>query len=124
MSGWRSREVQSFRYALTGIIGALRRERHMKFHFFAAAIVILLSAWLQVARMDWLWILAAIAGVWVSELFNTAIERTVDLASPDLHPLAKAAKDTASGAVLVMSLFAVAVGIIVLGPPLWEACFQ
>ncbi|MCD9022979.1 diacylglycerol kinase family protein [Cohnella sp. NL03-T5] len=96
----------------------------MRFHFAAALVVIVIGAWLRVKAHDWLWLSVAITGVWVSELFNTAIERTVDLASPDIHPLAKAAKDTAAGAVLVAALFAVVVGAIVLGPPLWKACFQ
>ncbi|MCU0907292.1 MAG: diacylglycerol kinase [Rhodobacteraceae bacterium] len=35
------------------------------------------------------------------EALNTAIERTVDLAMPDRHPLAGQAKDAASAAVLL-----------------------
>ena len=96
----------------------------MQVHFVATLIVFALAIWLKVTRADWLWLLAAITGVWVSELMNTAMERTVDLASPNVHPLAKSAKDTAAGAVLVAALFAVAVGALVLGPPLWQVCFQ
>jgi diacylglycerol kinase len=96
----------------------------MRFHLGAALVVIVSAAWLGVDTHDWLWLLAAITGVWVSELLNTAIERAVDLASPEVHPLAKIAKDTAAGAVLVAALFAIVVGAIVFGPPLWKACFQ
>ncbi len=96
----------------------------MRFHLTAAIVVIVLAVWLRVALQEWLWLLAAITGVWVSELFNSAVERTVDLFSPNVHPLAKAAKDTAAGAVLVAALFAATVGVIVLGPPLWEAVFK
>jgi len=95
----------------------------MRFHFVAAIVVAVLAVWLGVGPRDWLWLLAAIALVWASELFNTAIERAVDLASPQLHPFAKIAKDTAAGAVLVASAFAAAVGLIVLGPPFWTALF-
>jgi diacylglycerol kinase len=105
-------------------MGTIRSERHMRVHLAAALIVVIMASWLRMDASEWLWLLAAITGVWVSELLNTAIERTVDLASPNSHPLAKAAKDTAAGAVLVSALFAVAVGAIVLGPPLWKACFQ
>ncbi len=121
MNGRRSRELDSFRHALAGIVGALRSERHLKFHFMAALVIIALSSWLGISRMEWLWISASIAVVWVSELFNTAIERAVDLASPDTHPLAKTAKDTAAGAVLIAALFALSVGALVLGPYLWNA---
>lgn len=120
MSGWRSREARAFRSAWAGLIGALRDERHMRFHAVAATVVILLGLWLEVSRTDWLWLLLAIAGVWSGELFNTAIERTVDRISTETHPLARAAKDSAAGAVLVMAIFALAVGLIVLGPPLWR----
>jgi len=124
VSGRRSREVRAFRSAAAGVAGALKSERHMKFHAFAAAAVLLLGAWLDVSRADWLWLLAAIAAVWVAELINTAVERTVDLASPGVHPLAKEAKDSAAGAVLVAAAFAAIVGLIVLGPPLWRTLFE
>ena len=124
MSGWRSREVRAFRSAWEGLIGALRHERHMRFHAAAAVAVVLLALWLDVSRQDWLWLLLAIAGVCSAELVNTAVERTVDRISTDVHPLAKTAKDSAAGAVLVMAIFAVAVGLIVLGPPLCRALFQ
>jgi diacylglycerol kinase len=120
----RSRWIQSFRFAFAGIAGAIRREPHMRFHLAAAVVVVVVAAWLRVDTLDWLWLSAAITVVWVSELLNTAIERTVDLVSPEVHPLAKIAKDTAAGAVLVAALFAVVVGAIVLGPPLWKTCFQ
>ncbi|WP_239617413.1 diacylglycerol kinase family protein [Cohnella mopanensis] len=124
MSGWLSREIRSFRQSIAGIAEALRSERHMQFHLAATIIVIILAVWLGVSRLEWLWLLVAITGVWVSELINTAIERTIDRISPEPHPLAKKAKDTAAGAVLVAALFAVAVGAIVLGPLLWEACIK
>ena len=54
------------------------------------------------------------------ELVNTALEALTDLASPDLHPLAKIAKDAAAGAVLVASLGALVVGAVVLGTALWR----
>lgn len=124
MNGWRSREMRSFRQAFAGIVEALRSERHMQVHSVATLLVIAVAAWLKLPGGEWLWLLAAITAVWVAELMNTAIERTIDRISLDRHPLAKAAKDTAAGAVLIAALFAAAVGAIVLGPPLWEVCFR
>ncbi len=95
----------------------------MRFHLAAAIVVAAVACWLQVDAHDWLWLIAAIGSVWTAELFNTAVERVVDLASPEFHPLAKAAKDVASGAVLIAAIFSAIIGIIVLGPPLWERCF-
>ncbi|MFC5405111.1 diacylglycerol kinase family protein [Cohnella soli] len=123
MSGWRSKELRSFRCALAGIAGAVRSESHVRFHLTATIVVAAAAVWLKATTTDWLWITTAVAAVWVAELFNTALERIVDLASPGQHPLAKAAKDTAAGAVLVAALYAAVVGAIVLGPPLWAAFF-
>ena len=96
----------------------------MRFHLFAAFAVVVCASWLRVSRTDWLWLLLAIALVLAAELLNTAVERMVDLTAGEMqHPLAKAAKDTAAGAVLVMAVFAAAVGGAVLGPPLLTALF-
>ena len=54
------------------------------------------------------------------ELINTAVEAVVDLASPQLHPLAKVAKDAAAAAVLVAAAGALLVGLVTLAPPLWR----
>ena len=51
-----------------------------------------------------------------AELFNTAMERVVDLASPNIHPLAKDAKDIAAGAVLVFASASVIIGILIFLP--------
>ena len=56
------------------------------------------------------------AGVWTAEALNTAIEFLVDLASPELHPLAAKAKDVAAGAVLVAAIGSLVVGVLVFGP--------
>jgi diacylglycerol kinase len=95
----------------------------MRFHVAAALVVIIVAAWLRVDAHDWLWLLVAITAVWVSELLNTAIEQSIDLVSPEVHPLAKIAKVSAAGAVLVAAAFDFVVGAIVLGPPLWKASF-
>ncbi|MBW5444881.1 diacylglycerol kinase [Cohnella sp. CFH 77786] len=115
--------IVSFGFALRGIAYAIRNERNMRFHVAAAAVVAAAGLWLRVGLSDWLWLGAAAAGVWTAELINTAVERTVDLATRAEHPLAKAAKDAAAGAVLVASLFAAAAGSAVLGPPLWRTIF-
>ena len=58
--------------------------------------------------------------VFTAEFINTAIEAVVDLASPVKHPLAKVGKDVGAAAVLVAALAAILVGLLILGPPLWE----
>lgn len=56
--------------------------------------------------------------VWMAEFLNTALEIVVDLASPDLHPLAKAGKDVGAASVLIAAASALIIGILLLGPPL------
>jgi diacylglycerol kinase len=69
---------------------------------------------------DWAILLTTIAMVWTAEFLNTALEIVVDLASPDLHPLARAGKDVGAAAVLIAAISAVVTGVIILGPPLIE----
>lgn len=115
--------LRSVGIALSGIRFAIRTQRHMQIHCAAAVIVIGLGLLLSLSAMEWALILFAIALVISLELVNTAIEQAVDLASPELHPIAKAAKDTAAGAVLAGTFGAIAIGIIVIGPPLWRLLF-
>ena len=70
--------------------------------------------------MEWAIIILTVALVWAAEFANTALEAVVDLASPEKHPLAKVGKDVGAAAVLIAALTAVLVGLLILGPPLWE----
>lgn len=113
---WRT--LRSFKYALAGIAYAIKTQTNMRVHVTAALLVILAAVLLQISARDWLFLLLAVTLVITTELINTALEAVVDLASPEIHPLAKIAKDTAAGAVLVTAAFAVIVGIIVFYEPL------
>ena len=46
-----------------------------------------------------------------AEAFNTAIETTINLISPQYNKLAKIAKDVASAAVLIKAVFAFVIGL-------------
>ena len=75
-------------------------------------------------RAEWALLVFTIALVLILEGLNTSIELAIDLASPRIHPFAKAAKDLAAGMVLIAAIAAVAVGGIILGPPLWRRLFE
>ncbi|MDP4096981.1 diacylglycerol kinase family protein [Paenibacillus sp. P96] len=111
---WRS----TFRYALEGIRYTLRTQINMRMHAAISLCVIAAGIVFHISRMEWLFIITACALVMMAELLNTAVEAVVDLVSPDAHPLAKAAKDTAAGAVLLAAVFAVIIGLIVFYQPL------
>jgi undecaprenol kinase len=109
----RDKQVQlwkSFSYALAGIKTALWSERNMRIHFFVSLLVIGCSIFFSISKLEWLFVIVAIGGIFSLELVNTAIERVVDLVTEDYHPLAKQAKDLAAGAVFIYAIIAVLVG--------------
>lgn len=111
-----------FRVALQGIVFTFKTQRHMRFHLYVVCVVILLGLFVNLAMRELLVLLFTISLVVVAEMFNSAIEATVDLVSPNYHPMAKFAKDIAAGAVLVTTLIALVVGgLLILGEQRWEA---
>ncbi|MDN4607051.1 diacylglycerol kinase family protein [Sporosarcina highlanderae] len=107
---------KSFHYALKGIQHGFSAERNMKFHCIAALGVIFGGVLTGLSKLEWLTIIILIGGMIALELMNTAIERTVDLVTDDFHPLAKQAKDLASGAVLVFAICSAIIAMIIFIP--------
>ena len=107
---------RSFRAAFEGIKATYIREQNIKIHTVIAILVVLFGFLLKISYGEWLVCLVLIGLVLMAEFFNTAIEYVVDLASPNIHPLAKAAKDTASAGVLMMAILAAIVGIVIFVP--------
>lgn len=93
--------IQSFGYALAGIATFFATQAHAKIHLLAIVLISLLGFYLGLDKTEWCLIVLCMVMVLCLEAVNTAIEYTVDLASPELHPLAKKAKDVAAGAVLL-----------------------
>ena len=110
----------SFRYAFAGFLFVLKTQKNAWLHLIATAIVIFVSFWLGIDRIEWLAILLVIGLVWMAEFMNTALEVIVDLASPEKHPLAKVGKDVGAASVLIAAILAVIIGVIVLWQPLIE----
>jgi diacylglycerol kinase (ATP) len=117
--------LSSFKHAMEGIVHVFRTQRHMRFHFFAAAGMILLGALVHITRVQWFMLYIAMAIVFLTEMLNTAIEACVDLSTDSYHPLAKIAKDIASGAVLVATITATLIGILIFfDPRTYESLFE
>jgi diacylglycerol kinase len=119
-SSFPSRVVRSFYFAFAGLSYLFRTQRNARIHAVLGAAACGLAAWLHVTRVEWAVLVFTIALVLILEGLNTAVEAAIDLASPKVHPLAKAAKDLAAGMVLIAALASVAVGLLILGPPLWR----
>ena len=116
--------VRSFHYAFAGLAYLFRTQRNARVHLAAGAAACGLALWLGISRTEWALLVFTIALVLILEGLNTSIELAIDLASPKIHPYAKAAKDLAAGMVLIAAIAAVAVGGLILGPPLWRRIFE
>ena len=105
--------VESFNFAIEGIIHVLRTQRNMRIHFAIAIGVLVAALAFDVSRLELIALLLAIAFVLIAEMVNTAIEAAVDVASTSFDPMAKLAKDIGAGAVLIAAVNAIAVGYLV-----------
>ena len=105
--------VESFNFALEGIIHVLRTQRNMRIHFLAAVLVLVAALWSGVDKLELIALLLSISFVLITEMINTAVEASVDVATTSFDPLAKLAKDIVAGAVLIATVNAVAVGYLV-----------
>ncbi len=112
--------IFSFKNALAGIWYALRTQQNMRIHLTATIAVIVLGLYLELSTIQWAVLALTIGTVLAAEMFNTVAEAAMDAAIPEYHPLVRIAKDVAAGAVLIAAIIAVIVGLLILGPPLWQ----
>jgi diacylglycerol kinase (ATP) len=105
--------IESFNFAIEGVIHVLRTQRNMRLHFAAAVGVIVVAVAVGASKIELSVLLISIAFVLVAEMINTAVEGAIDAATTSFDPMAKLAKDIAAGAVLIASVNAVAVGYLV-----------
>jgi len=112
--------IRSFGYAFAGWWHVIRTQRNAWIHALASVMVLALGLWLGLSTLEWAIITLTVALVWTAEFINTAIEAVVDLATQEHHPLARIGKDVGAAAVLIAALSAILVGLLVLGPPLWD----
>jgi len=104
--------VESFNAAIEGFIYVLRTQRNMRLHFLIGFSALLAGVFLNFTYVELILLCITIAFVLIAEMFNTAIEHTIDLFSKEFHPLARIVKDIAAGAVLMSAIAATIVGYI------------
>lgn len=107
------RLLDSFGFAVNGIIYCLRTQRNMRIHAAAVLVVILLSFAAKLSRIEVIMLTFAISLVLICEMINTAIEKSIDLFTDKYHPLAKIAKDVAAGAVFIAAANSLIIGYLV-----------
>lgn len=112
------RTLRSFGFATAGIGYLVRTQPNFRVHLLATVAVLGVALLVGASNVEIAVMLLAIGLVLLGEACNSALEAVVDLASPEIHPLAKIAKDVAAGGVLLAAVIAAATGLIVLGPRL------
>lgn len=107
---------ESFGYAREGLKHCFRKERNFRIHTVMGALAFLLGVLLRLSGAELAILLLLIGLVLISEMLNTALENLVDLCTVEYHPLAKVVKDVAAGAVLLLCIVAVLVGLVLFVP--------
>ena len=94
----------------------IRCQHNAWIHLVATVGAVATGFFFQLSRLEWCWIVLAIAIVWTAEALNTAFEFLADAALPNFHPVVKDAKDVAAGAVLITAIAAVVIAAMVFWP--------
>ena len=108
--------ISKFRLCLSGDFTCVRKERNMKIHCVAAVLVVIAGVILKISAIEWCICMVLFGLVMALEHVNTAVEAVVDMVTEEYHPLAKVAKDTAAGAVLIAAIMAAIAGCIIFLP--------
>ena len=116
--------LKAIGYALEGWWHVLRTQKNTWVHMVASLAVIFVGFCLHLSPQDWAILILTITLVWITEFINTAIEAMTDLISPEYSHLAKISKDVGAAAVLIAAGTSVIVGLLILGPPLWQIIQQ
>ena len=111
--------INSFKYAIQGILSSFKTERNMKIHIFVMILIIIAGVILKINKYEWIACILCFAIVISGELFNTAIETVVDMVMPYKNDKAKIAKDIAAGAVLTLAIGAAVIGVIIFVPKIF-----
>jgi len=110
------KRIKSFYYAGKGIKNLIKKESNARLHIVATILVISAGIIFNVSTIQWIIIILCIGAVFTTEALNTAIERLVDLVSPEYNKLAGEVKDIAAGAVLICSIAAAIAGLLIFIP--------
>jgi diacylglycerol kinase (ATP) len=108
--------LKSFAYAWSGILQFFRKEHNAQLHLASTFVVVALALYLKVSSMEALLLIFSVGFVWVTEMINTAVEKTMDFITLEKRNEVKHIKDLAAGAVLVASITALATGFFIFIP--------
>lgn len=113
-------QIKSLTHASRGLRIFFKTTHNAWVQIFFGLLAICLSITLRISSMEWIAIIFCIGLVLIAEAFNTAIEIDIDLTSPDFHPYARDTKDVAAAAVLLSVITAIAIGLIIFLPKIFN----
>ncbi len=111
-----SKRLQSFKYALKGIIFLFQNEHNAWIHVISAISIIMLGWYLEISGSEWIAIILSIGVVLTAEAFNTSIEYIADFIQPNQNKKIERIKDLAAGGVLMAAISSLLVGLIIFLP--------
>lgn len=115
---WKERG-NSFTYAWAGIKAVFRTEHNTWIHLVLTCMAMVIGFVLKISPGEFIALIIVMTMVWTAEIFNTAIEKTMDFISREKHPQIKLVKDLAAAAVLITAVSAMIVGAIIFIPKLF-----
>lgn len=108
--------IKSTNNAFRGFLILFKTTPNFWLQIFFSVLALYMGFMFQISSVEWLFVVLAIAIIFISEMFNTAIEIDIDLTSPNYHPYARDIKDISAGAVLLSAFFAGVIGLIIFLP--------
>ena len=108
--------VESFRFALNGLLLLLKNEHNSRIHILAAIIAIVMGIIMKLDHYEWSLLVIVIGAVFLTELLNSSIESLADLIDPEFNELIMRAKDYSAAAVLISAIVAIVVGGLIFIP--------
>lgn len=113
--------LQSFRDAFRGLFFVLKNERNARIHLAVSVLVAAGGFVLQISTVEWMVLILTIAMVWITEVYNTTLERLIDLIHPEWGQEAGICKDISAAGVILSALVSIIVGLLIFGPKLYRA---
>ena len=108
--------IKSVGYAFKGLYILLFTEASIKIQLFIAVMVTIAGWYFKISAMEWALQFLAVGMVMGIEGLNTAVEKISDFVQPEYDEKIGLIKDVSAGAVMLVSLVAVAVGLIIYIP--------
>jgi diacylglycerol kinase len=108
--------LESFRFALNGLLLLLKNEHNSRIHILAAIIAIIMGIIMKLDHYEWSLLIIVIGAVFLTELLNSSIESLADLIDPEFNELIMRAKDYSAAAVLISAIVAIVVGGLIFIP--------